>query len=56
MCKCVRAPSTALEELAANQARVYVEICQRDRTHFFEIEIDDMAVDGIQVGTLCSLI
>lgn len=47
----VRVGAASLEILAAHEARVNVYSRQRDGAQFLEIKIQQISIDGVQIGT-----
>ena len=45
----LRVRSTALEELAAHEARIHVEIMARHRACLLKVKVEDHPIDGIEV-------
>ena len=44
-----------LKVFSTHQARVHIHIRQRHAAHLFEIKIEPLAIDGVQVGTFGGL-
>jgi len=43
--------TTPLKVLPAHQTRINIDPCQRDGAQLLEIEVQQVAVDGVQIGT-----
>lgn len=46
----MRLGAATLEVFAANEAGVHIDACQRDGAQFLKVKVEQMSIDGVQIG------